>query len=414
VITGLGVVTALGNTLGEFEKNLREGRSGIAYHEDLENFRCQVAGIPEATDTLAEVYFPKNRLAYMDDVNRYGCIAAVKAWEDAGLEVPPLGEGPPDWDSGAVIGSGSHAGHRALAEDLSPAVVSGNVRRLGAKHVHRTLSEGIVARTAEFLGLGNKVIAASSTSATGLAAILDGVRHIQHGYADRMVCGGAEGSGPYAWAALDAVRVTAKGYKDEPHKASRPMSKSATGLVPSGGAGVVVLERLESAERRGARIYAEVLGHHTNCGAQREGGSMTAPNLNAVQRCIRKALVNAKIRPLDVSFINGHLTGTMADALEVRCWREVYGDSDLPFIHSTKSLLGHTLQAAGGIEVVACCLMLRGDFIHPSINCEDPIPEIEDQRVPHQTEEKPLYIALKANFGFGDVNSVIVLRKWEK
>ena len=178
-----------------------------------------------------------------------------------------------------------------------------------------------------------------------------------------------------------------------------------------------MLESLESARDRGAAIYAEVAGQAINCGGHRGGGSMTAPNPEGVRRCIRAALDDAELTPEAVAAINGHLTATGADPGEVRSWAAALDcePDALPLITSTKSMVGHALGAAGGIEAVACVLMLRQGFVHPSINCEDVHPEIEPYAasIPHEVVEKPdLDVIAKAGFGFGDVNACLVFRKW--
>jgi 3-oxoacyl-(acyl-carrier-protein) synthase len=232
-----------------------------------------------------------------------------------------------------------------------------------------------------------------------------------------MLAGGVEADSHYTWGSFDAMRVLATHHNDEPEKASRPMSASAAGFVPGSGAGLLMLESLESAERRGARIYAEVLGGQVNCGGQREGGSMTAPNPHGVQRCIREALAAAGIDGSEVDLINGHLTATMADPREVKSWQQALGVAaeDLPPINSTKSMIGHALGAAGGIECVASVLQLDRGFVHGSLNCEDLHPELEPYRgsVPHETRPSEARILAKASFGFGDVNGCVIFRKWE-
>jgi len=196
------------------------------------------------------------------------------------------------------------------------------------------------------------------------------------------------------------------------------MSASAGGFVPAAGAGVLHLESLESAERRGARIHAEVLGGALNCGGQRQGGSMTAPNREGVRRCVRAALADAGVAPREVDAISGHLTATGADPNEVEAWAAALeaGPAELPPITATKSMIGHALGAAGAIESVACVLMLRGGYLHASRNCEDVHPRVEPfaASIPHETRPMPgLTTLAKASFGFGDVNACIVFRRWE-
>ena len=178
-----------------------------------------------------------------------------------------------------------------------------------------------------------------------------------------------------------------------------------------------MLEELETALARGAQIYAEILGAEVNSGGQRNGGSMTAPSPQGVIRCIKTALSRAKIKPEDIDLINGHLTGTFADPQEIGNWQKALGLSpkNFPLIQATKSLIGHALGAAGGLECVAAALQLKHGFVHGSVNCEDLHPELLDYRdkIPQKTISKDIKIVAKASFGFGDVNGCIIFKKWE-
>ncbi len=180
---------------------------------------------------------------------------------------------------------------------------------------------------------------------------------------------------------------------------------------------MMLVESLESAQERGARIYAEILGGAINCGGHRSGGSMTAPNPEGVQRCIRATVADAAIDPDEIDAISGHLTATGADPKEIASWAKGLERSPetFPVITSTKSMIGHALGAAGALESVACVLMLRDGYVHPSINCEDVHPEIESYAgsIPHVTRERPeLSTMIKAGFGFGDVNTCAIFRRW--
>ena len=418
VVTGLGVVAPNGNGLEEYARALREGVSGIRQQPLLEElkFGCTVGGIPQGTDTLADAYFEPYELLAMNSSHRYGCIAAVDAWADAGFERPEPGDDQIYWEAGTVLGTGI-GGLDTTGEKLVPMTDAGRARRLGSTIVEQVMGSGVSARVAGLLALGNQVTSNSSACSTGLEAIIDGYRRIGDGRAERMLCGGAEGSSHYAWAGFDSMRVLCQNHNDEPEKASRPLSASAGGFVPGSGAGLLHLESLESAKVRGARIYAEVLGGAINCGGHRGGGSMTAPNPEGVQRCISQAVTDASIDPEEVDAINGHLTATGADPREVASWAKALERTPdtFPVITSTKSMIGHGLGAAGGLEAVACILMLEGGFVHPSLNCEDVHPEIEPYAasIPHVVREMPqLHTIIKAGFGFGDVNSCAIFRKW--
>jgi 3-oxoacyl-(acyl-carrier-protein) synthase len=418
VITGLGVVAPNGSGVSEFELALRKGRSGVRANQAMSEagFGCRVAGVPEGTDETAASLFAADELLAMNSSHRLCSIAALEAWEDAGLVRPEPGDDRVDWDTGAVLGTGI-GGMDTIGEKVVPLVDAGRVRRLGSTTVEQCMASGISARVSGLLALGNQVTTNSSACSTGAEAVALGLERIRRGQAERMLCGGSEGASHYIWAGFDSMRVLCRAFNDEPQKASRPMSASAAGFVPGAGAGVLVLESQSSAEARGARIYAEVIGATLNCGGHRGGGSMTAPNPEGVRRCIGAALADAGVAGRDVGLINGHLTATGADPSEVAAWSAALerGPGELPPITSTKSMVGHTLGAAGAIECVATTLMTQRGFVHPSINCEDVHPEIASfaGAIPHEARELPeLRVAIKAGFGFGDVNACIVFRKW--
>ncbi|MCH2169362.1 beta-ketoacyl-[acyl-carrier-protein] synthase family protein [Myxococcota bacterium] len=419
VVTGLGVVAPNGNDPQEFERSLREGRSGVGANLSMEEFKfaCRVAAVPQRTDEIAAEMFGEDELMAMNSSHRYCSIASIQAWQDAGLERPDPEGDEVDWDTGAFLGTGV-GGMDTMGERVVPFTDGGRVRRLGSTAVEQVMASGISARVSGQLALGNQVTTNSSACSTGAEAIAEGAARIRAGLAQRMLCGGAEGASHYIWAGFDAMRVLCRNFNDAPEQASRPMSASAAGFVPGAGAGVVMLENLDSALERGARIYAEVLGAAVNCGGHRGGGSMTAPNPEGVVRCIRSALADAGVDPSEIDFINGHLTATGADPKEIASWSRALGRGaeNFPPITSTKSMIGHTLGAAGAIESVATILMLSGGFIHPSINCVDRHPEIEafSASIPDNALDLPnARTAIKAGFGFGDVNSSLVFRKFE-
>jgi len=418
VITGLGVVAPNAHGVADFELALRKGVSGVRRNAEMEaaGFGCRVAGVPQGTDELSAAYFDSDLLLAMNSSHRFCGIAAVDAWQHAGLTRPERGDDRVDWETGAVLGTGI-GGMDTVAERIVPYVNDKRVRRLGSTVVEQCMSSGISARISGILALGNQVTTNSSACSTGVEAVAMGFERIRQGLASRMLCGGAEGASHYIWAGFDSMRVLCRSSNDEPEKASRPLSASAGGFVPGAGAGVLVLESLESAQTRGARILAEVLGSAVNCGGHRGGGSMTAPNPTGVRRCVRDALASAGIAGRDVDLVNGHLTATGADPSEVANWAAALERSprDFPTLTATKSLIGHTLGAAGAIECVATVLMLTGRFAHPCLNSEDLHPEIEPfaDSIPRSERALPdARIAVKAGFGFGDVNACVVMRAW--
>lgn len=417
VVTGLGVLAPNGHGLASFTGALKEGKSGIRFHQHLADakFGCQVGGIPENVGEIERRYLSEEELMAMNPNMVYAAIAAIDAWADAGLK-RPAPESEVDWETGAIIGTGI-GGIDTIAEKLAPKVDAGKVGRLGSTMVEQIMSSGNSARIAGLLGLGNQVSTNSSACNTGTEAVVDAFFRIREGRATRMLAGGSEGSSKYIWAGFDGMKVLNRTKNDAPQEASRPMSASAAGFVPGSGAGVLMLESLESAQARGARIYAEVLGGFVNCGGHRMGGSMTAPNPTSVRRCIKGAVEMAGIRPSEIGAINGHLTATIADPREVASWSAALElpPEKMPWLHSTKSLIGHALGAAGGIECVTSVLELHHGFVHGSANCDDLHPEIAPfaSRIPHRTIEVPdLEIIAKASFGFGDVNGCVIFKKF--
>ncbi|GAB4054797.1 beta-ketoacyl-[acyl-carrier-protein] synthase family protein [Spirosoma litoris] len=417
VITGLGVVAPNAVGVPLFLEAIQQGRSGITFHQELADlkFSCQVGGIPPVTDEHKHRYFSDLQLHQLNSSGVvYGVIAGMEAWQNAGLSTAT---DEPDWESGIVFGTGI-LGIDKIRESIYK-VDQGQVRRLGSTAVVQTMTSGVSAYLSGMLGLGNQITANSSACATGTEALWLAYDRIANGHAQRMLAGSCNDYGPYIWGGFDAMRVLPYQYNNTPEKASRPLSATASGFVPASGAGALVLESLASAQERNATIYAEVLGGHVNSGGQRGGGSMTAPNAAAVKRCIQKALEQANVRPEEIDVIDGHLTATIKDSAEVSAWCEALnrrGD-DFPMINSLKSMVGHCLSAAGSIECVGAVLELHHGFIYPSLNSEDPHPDssalINPEKIPQQLIHKDIQVVAKANFGFGDVNACVILKKFQ-
>jgi 3-oxoacyl-[acyl-carrier-protein] synthase-1 len=418
VITGLGIVSPNGINLKQFNDSIKKGISGIRHDEQLEalNFSCQISGKPVLSDEIIQAAFTPLELRSFESTGiLYGVIAALEAWKDAGLAI--MNNSDPDWESGTIFGtctSGIDKFRSSIykIDDLQ-------VRKLGSTAVAQTMASGISAYISGKLGLGNQVTTNSSACTTGTESLLMAYERIKSGQATRMLAGSTSDSGPYIWGGFDALKVCTYKHNHEPEKGSRPMSASASGFVPSSGAGALVLESLKSALDRGAKIYAEVLGGNVNSGGQRGLGTMTAPNPVAVQKCIRTAIKSAGITSKDIDVINGHLTATSKDAMEIENWGHALGrtGSDFPYINSLKGMIGHPLSAAGSMECVASVLQLADDFIFPNINCDDVNPEIESiidiDRIPTKLITKELNYLAKANFGFGDVNACIIFKKFK-
>jgi len=417
VVTGLGVVAPNAVGVTEFSSALQEGVSGIEHFSELQdlNFSCQVGGIPKISEALKRQYFSDLQLRGFNSSGiLYGCIAGIDAWKNAGLEVDLSCE--VDEDTGLIFGTGT-SGVEKFREAIYK-LDEGQVRRLGSTVVLQTMASGVSAFLSGMLGVGNQVTTNSSACSTGTEAILMGADRIRFGQAKRMLVGSCSDHGPYVWGGFDAMRVCTYKHNHDPQSASRPLSATASGFVPGSGAGALMLESLESALERKATIYAEVLGGAVNSGGQRQGGTLTAPNSKAVQKCIKHAMENANVAASEIDAINGHLTATSKDPVEIENWTKALNRSgdDFPYINATKCLIGHCLAAAGAIESVAATLQLKGQYLAPNINCEDLHPSIQalvaPTRIPRTYQTQKLDIMAKASFGFGDVNACVLFKRF--
>ena len=417
VITGLGVVAPNGIGVLDFLHAIQNGISGIRFIPEFEDlkFNCQVGGFPQFEIEQLHGYITETSLYGLKGKGiAFGIRAALDAWVDAGNEI--AGEDTL-WDTGCVFGSSV-----ADTDVIKMAITRVDAReskKLGSRVVEQIMNSGITAYISGRLGLGNKIINNSAACATGTQSILMGYEYIKHGMAKRMVVGSCEFVDRYVFGGFDSMRVLSRKYNDEPEKASRPMSASAGGFVPGSGAGALILEDLDYALARGAKIYGEVLGGSTNSGGQRNGGSMTAPGSAGVIKCIEDAMADAKITGDEVDLVSGHLTATIADRLEIQNWTKALkreGDN-FPLVNSLKSMVGHSLSAAGSIEMVAAVLQLKYNFAHANLNLEDPIPEIVDMigtnNLPTKKVDREINTIAKANFGFGDVNSCLIISKYK-
>ncbi len=419
VITGLGVCAPNGVGIADFTDALQNGKSGIRFQSKLKdlNFSCQIAGEPLVRDNLVNHYFTPLQLRGLNASGIvFGVLAGTDAWKDAGLSI--ASKETPDWNAGVIFGTGI-LGVDKLRESIHQ-IDEGKVRRLGSTSVLQTMASGISAYLGGILGCGNQVTTNSSACTTGTEGILMAYERISAGKADYILTGSCSDSGPYIWGGFDAMRILPSNYNSNPAEASRPMSATAVGFVPGSGSGAMVLESLESAKRRGANIYAEVLGGAQNSGGQRGEGSMTAPNSEAVQRCIVAAVKNSGVESAAIDTINGHLTATAKDPVEIQNWCEALQRSghNFPYINSFKGTIGHCLAAAGSIECVGTILQFKENKVFGNVNCNDLHPDIENlvasAKIPRQTLDFQPNVTAKASFGFGDVNACVIFGRYKE
>lgn len=420
VITGLGIVSPNGLGISEFRNSIKHGISGIKYIDELKeyNFYCQVGGIPDISTEYAINIFEKYQLTEADLSIKYSVLAGLEAWQNAGLEIPDYFEDTTNNDAGAIIGS-CFGGLEIFTRKIYPLVNSKKVKNIGSQTIEQWMLNGSVAALSRILALANQTTANSSACSTSTEAIVIAYERIKNGKAKLMLSGGTDPYSPFIWAGFDSMRLLCRRFNDSPEQASRPMSESANGFVPSAGAAVLILEEYEHALKRGAKMYAEIAGVYVNSGGQRNGGTMTASNPDKAIDCIKIALKNAGISGKEINLVSGHLTGTKADTRELSIWHNALElEKYCPYINAPKSMFGHMIGAAGAAEIIAAVLQLHEDFVHPSINCDDINPEIEKiwetNRIPHKTVYNAgLKYVAKAGFGFGDVNSCVILKKFD-
>ena len=416
VVTGLGVVSPNGVGIPAFLHAIQNGISGIKFmpHYEELNFGCRLAGMPDFEWEKLKDYISDVTFYGLKGTNiGYGLIAALDAWADSGMEYET---DEPRWETGCIFGN-SIADTEAM-KNVIIRVDNKEAKKLGSRVVEQAMNSGATSYITGRLGLGNKVVTNSAACATGTQAILMGYEYIKHGYAKRMIVGSTEHVDTYVYGAFDSMRVLSRKFNEHPEQASRPMSSTAGGFVPGSGAGALILEDLDFALERNAKIYAEVLGGSSNSGGQRLGGTMTAANSTGVIRCIDDAMKYSNISATQIDLVSGHLTATNADRQEIENWTMALNrkGKDFPLTNSLKSMIGHCLSAAGSIESVAAVLQIEHQFVHPNINLEDPNPVITDMvsidSLPVKMIKKEVNIVAKANFGFGDVNSCIILSKY--
>jgi 3-oxoacyl-(acyl-carrier-protein) synthase len=417
VITGVGIVAGNALTKQEFCDALKNGKSAIKKQKWMEDvgLNCQVGGVPELSKEKILQYVNEEDLIAMNNVMVYGAIAGIDCWRDAGFTYDKDDRSSYDPYTSIILGCGM-GGVETVIEKMAPRILDKKIQRVGSSYVEQSMHSNSVAKLTGLLGIGGKSTTVSSACTSGTEAIVDGYNYIKFGKSKRVLVGGVETAHPSSWGGFDAMRVINRKSNENPEKASRPLSASAAGFVPSSGAGILMLESLDSAIERGAKIYAEIIAGNVNSGGFRNGGSMTAPSSVGVQACIKSVIKESGVNPKDITVINGHLTATMADPLEVKNWAAALDlvPEEMPYIQATKSLIGHGLGAAGGFEGIACALQIKHGFVHGNLNCEDVHPEIKpwEEKILNETREMDVNIIAKSSFGFGDVNGCLVFKRY--
>ena len=402
-VTGLGMVSPVGNDVATAWANLVAGRSGIGRITRFATtgFGCQIAGEVKGFDVAA--YVPPKEARRMDTFIHYGIAASVQALKDAGLEVTDANRDR----IGCMVGSG--IGGLPMIEDNCRELASRGARRISPFLIPGSIINMVSGNLSIMLGLRGPNLAVVTACTTGLHSIGLAGRLIEHGDADVMVAGGAEATvSPLGIGGFDSMKALST-RNDDPATASRPWDRDRDGFVMGEGAGVLVLEDYERARQRGARIYAELVGF----GMSADAYHMTAPDMDGPRRCMIEALRSAGVNADQVDYLNAHGTSTpLGDINETRAIRAALGAAaGRVVVNSTKSMTGHLLGGAGGIESVITALALHHQVSPPTINIFNQDPECDLDYCANAAREMRIEVALKNSFGFGGTNGTLVFRR---
>jgi 3-oxoacyl-[acyl-carrier-protein] synthase II len=396
----------LGNDVEKTWNGLVSGLSGVGRitRFDPEGFPSQIAG--EVKDFDPADFIDKKEIKKMDTFIHYAVAASQMAMDDSGFQVSESNRNL----FGVYVGSG--IGGLQAIEEWHKVLLEKGPKRVTPFFIPMTIINMASGQISMRFGARGPNSCAVTACASGSHCIGDAARIIQRGEADAMLAGGSEAAvTPLAVAGFSASRALSN-RNEEPRRASRPFDRERDGFVLGEGAGVLLLEELESARRRGARIYAEVVGY----GMTADAYHMTAPpeDGEGAIRCMRAALADAGLSPGDIQYVNAHATSTMADAIETAAIRQVFGEHapKIP-VSSTKSMTGHLLGAAGGVEAIFSVLAIDRGMIPPTINYEFPDPVCDLDYVPNKARVQTLNAVLSNSFGFGGTNASLVFRKWE-
>jgi len=403
VVTGLGVVSPVGIGVQTAWANIVAGKSGITRITkfDPSNFSSQIAG--EVKDFDVSQFLPAKEARRMDTFIQYGLAAAIEAVKDSGIEATEENAER----IGVSIGSG--IGGLRLIEETNDTYDEGGPRKISPFFIPGTIINMISGNLSIMFGFKGPNVSIVTACTTGTHSIGDAARMIEYGDADVMVAGGAEAAITELAVGGFAASRALSGRNDDPATASRPWDKDRDGFVIGEGAGVMVLEEYESAKKRGAKIYAELSGY----GMSADAYHMTAPNMDGPRRSMRNAMNNAGVNPDEIQFVNAHGTSTpLGDANETNAIKAAFGDHSRKIVvNSTKSMTGHLLGGAGGLESVFTVLSIHYQISPPTINIFNQDPECDLDYCANVARDMKIDVALKNNFGFGGTNGSLVFRK---
>jgi 3-oxoacyl-[acyl-carrier-protein] synthase-1 len=402
VITGLGIYSCIGKNLDEVKDSLYAGKSGIVIDQDRKDFgyRSGLTGMVERPvlkgilDRRARINLPEQ--------GEYAYMSTTEAMRTAGIDQDYFKEN----EVGIIFGNDSSAQPVIEAIDLIRA--KKDTTLLGSGSIFQTMNSTVTMNLATIFALKGINLTLSAACASGSHSIGMGYLMIKSGLQEMVICGGAQEINKYCMGNFDALSAFSI-REDAPAQASRPFDRNRDGLVPSGGAATVIIESLESAQRRGAHIYGEVVGY----GFSSNGGHISNPTVEGPVRALSKSLVDAGIQAAEVDYINAHATSTPAgDASEAKAIYELFGHHNTP-VSSTKSMTGHECWMAGASEIVYSMLMMQEGFMAPNINFETPDDDSAKLNIVSKATEKTIDTFLSNSFGFGGTNSSLIIKKWK-
>lgn len=403
VITGMGIYSCIGTSLDEVKKSLFEGKSGIVFDQERKEFGFQSALTGKVPRPDLKALLTRRQRISIGEETEYAYMATIEAMKNAGLEASYFEEN----EVGILYGNDSVS--FAVIESTDIVREKKDTALIGSGAIFKSMNSTVTMNLSTIFKLRGVNMSISAACASGSHAIGLGYLLIKGGLQDMIICGGAQEINKYAMASFDGLGVFSPN-EANPAQSSRPFDTNRDGLIPSGGGATIIIESLESAQKRGATIIAEIVGY----GFSSNGGHISTPNVDGPATAMRRALEQAGVQPDEIGYINAHATSTpLGDANEAKAIIEVFGENG-PHVSSTKSMTGHECWMAGASEIIYSTLMMQNDFIAPNINFETPDEDSQKLNIAAQTINKKFDLYLSNSFGFGGTNSAIVVKKFKE
>ncbi|WP_411811807.1 beta-ketoacyl-[acyl-carrier-protein] synthase family protein [Chryseobacterium scophthalmum] len=401
VITGMGIYSCIGTSLEEVKESLYQGKSGIVLVDERKEFgfRSGLTGVVQKPD-LKNLLNRRQRVS-MGEESEYAYIATLDALKQAKIDQDFLDQN----EVGILYGNDSVS--KAVVESIDIAREKKDTTLMGSGAIFKSMNSTVTMNLSTIFKLRGINLTISAACASGSHSLGLAYMMIKNGFQEMIVCGGAQETNKYSMASFDGLGVFSV-RENEPAKASRPFDSDRDGLIPSGGAATLIVESLESAQKRGATILGEIVGY----GFSSNGGHISTPNVDGPALAMNRALKQSGLDVKDIDYINAHATSTpIGDANEAKAIHEIFG-SEVP-VSSTKSMTGHECWMAGASEVIYSILMMQNDFVAPNINLENPDEDAQKINLISETKNQKIDVFLSNSFGFGGTNSALIVKKFE-